>query len=587
MPTVPRRNDAALIEPSVRTAALPEIRLSPTANAETFGGGAPAEAVAQAARGLQNPINDMAATARNNADQLAVLEADKNLSALETRIQYDPKSGAMNKRGKDAFALPDQVRQDWDTGVSEIEKNLNNGPQKLAFRKMATSRWGSLDSNVQRHVSGEIKQYDSTTTESYLANERDAAAANYMDGTRVGLSIQRQQAALYDHAQRNGLPEEWVKLKATDATSKTHSAVITRMLNNDQDIQAKEYFTANKENLTGADVTVLEKSLEEGTLRGESQRQTDAIVAKTDNRSVALEEARQITDPKLRDEVERRVNQTFGERKAAEAEYRNDLYLQATNILDNSKGGTNARDAVPASMWSQLSLEQRNALENRAADPQNDDKAWLAFLDLSVPQMASVKLADFQTKYWANFDKAHRTRAEGMWNAAQEAQSKSAMDPKLSATLTFSDRVDDTLRKAKIIDPNTSKAKLSDTDVQRYAQFEMSAAHEVENFELTQLGGKRKATGEEMQKILDNMIVKKVFVDKSFQRDPERTAGTILADERDRAYVPVDKIPPQDRNSIENVLKSKNKAISEGKVSRAYAAFVLGDRRLFDAVIAE
>jgi len=585
MPTVPRYSQQQDIGRRVGDRPVPGVKLNPVAPEGAFGGGSSATNVSNATIGTLSVIEKYQAEQRKQADELAVLDADKNLSALETRLQYDPKTGAMTKRGKDALALPDQIKTDWDKGVEDISKNLNSDTQRLAFRKMVNARWSSLDSSVQKHVASEIRSYDDATTESYLANERDAAALNFMDPERIQMSLYTQRAALVKHAERNGLPEEWLKLKINDAQSKTHSAVIERMLTNNQDMAAKQYFEANKDQISGRDSTTLEKALEEGSLRGESQRRADEIFLNSkDNHLKALELTRSINDPKLRDETETRVNRMFSAQKTAEAEFRNDLYLKAANIIDGNRGSRNVRDLVPPSMWTQLTPEQRNALENRASDPQNNDKAWLDFLDLKAPDMAKLSRAEFETKYWAQLDKAHRTRAEGMWNDAREASSKSMMDPKLSTTVTFNDRVKNTLLSNDLIKPDYRK---SEDASKLYSQFEQAAAHEVENFELTQLGGKRKATGDEIQKIIDGLIIKKVFVDRTFLPDAEKPVVILTADEKGVSYVPVEKIPGSDKNAIENLIRSKNKKITIDKIQKAYAAYLIGDKQLFDSVVAQ
>lgn len=261
MPTVPSYGDR-----KVQQAPLPGARLNPGAPVEAFGGGASLDRRTQAANSLAGEAQKLIIEEKDRADQVAVLDADSQLSELETRLQYDPKTGAMNRRGRDAFGLPDEVKTEWEKGTQEIEKSLFNANQRLAFKRMSGSRWASLDSNIQRHVSTQIKEFDNETTSSYLENERDAAAKNFNDHDRVGLSIARQTAALQDHAQRNGLPEEWITNKAGEAASKTHMAVLDQMVSAGLYKEAKGYFDEYHGALTAGDSAAAQRTVEKGIL---------------------------------------------------------------------------------------------------------------------------------------------------------------------------------------------------------------------------------------------------------------------------------------------------------------------------------
>lgn len=584
MPTVPRYAPVNPAGQSVTPSAAPAVRFTPDENVEAFGGGgkdvqAGQKAVADATVTFVNQEHD-------KADQVAVLDAVGKLSKQETDLQYGP-DGALTKKGKDAFGVYESTMEKWKKGTADIRGSLANDKQRLAFDKTEMSQRNSLGANLQRYTVEQGQQYDAETTNAYLTNERDAATTDYLNHNRIADSVSRQEAALMDFGRRNGKSQAWVDEKVADSVSKTHASVITRMLANDQDLTASAYFKNFKDKIVGSDIASVEKSLEEGTLRGDSQRKADAIMQTATTRKDGLDAARGITDPKVRDAVETRINQRFSEIEQAKTEQRNDLYLKATNILDNSPRNTDPRKVIAPDMWTQLSMEQRNALQARAEDPVNDDHLWLQFLDIPAQKLADMSRADFESKYWANFDKSHRSRAEAQWNAAQEASIKSALDPKLSSTLTFNERVNDTVKNAGLIPADKEKAKYSKDQATLYAQFEQAAASQVEHFELTQLGGKRKATGDEIQKILDDMVVKRVFVDKSWWPDTEKPVAILTEGEKGASYVPLKNIPTPELNSIKNVIKARGRQVSTNKLQRAYAAFLMKNRRAFDSIVAE
>lgn len=547
-------------------------------------GGRSLAQVGQAAQQVLSTAIQIEDEARKKGNQLAVLEADQKLSSLETGLLYDRDSGAMNKKGKDAFGLPDQVFESYDKGSDEILNGLANEDQKDAFRRMIISRRGDIDKQLQRHISREGQKYDSEVTDSYIANERNAALQNFHDTNRVDLAVARQKSAILDHADRNGLPDEWVKLKTQEVQSKTHSGVINRIVDGGEDLQAKAYYEKYKDQLTGEDQQRVEKVLEAGLLRGESQRQSDQIwQTASEDLGTALDKAEKIRDPKLRDETVRRLRQKQANKDAAMKAREDNNFMTASEYVKDAPG-VDPRDAMPPSKWEALTLQQQSALRKYNANPTNNSKVWLDFLDKNPAELANMSRAEFEQKFWVNFDSSHRTRAENMWKEASEGID----NPKLTNTLTFKDRVDNTLRGAKFVDPSKSKGKFSDKEAEIYNGFEQAAAQAVEQFERTELAGKRKATGQEVQKILDDMVVKKVFVDKNWLwSDPVKPAALITEDDKGSAYVPIKQVPQKDRNAIENLMTSKGRRVNKDKVERAYAAFLIGDRKLFDAIIGE
>lgn len=522
---------------------------------------------------------------KRKADEIAVLDANRELVEFETDLLYNPETGLLNKRGRDAFQASEATLQQFTDKIGEIETRLGNDEQKLAFRRSSSSRQVNMDRTVQRHVAKERTEFDKTVTDNFIANERASAVANYNDDDRVQQSIDNQINALLEHKDRNGLPLEWLQRRITEATSQTHVAVIERMLANEEDLSASRYFKDNKDEITGADIAKVERSLAEGSLRGESQRRSDTILAQTSNRLDALAKARTIRDPKVRDATEERINRFFSVQKQAEAERRQELFLQASRILEQNGGDL---EGISPSMWTGMDDAQRKALRatvrtvRDGIEPTQNDKRWLEFLDLSTTDLANMSQAELLTKFRPHLDDAHWNRANTLWADARSGK----VTAKLSSTLTFKDRVDNSLRRSGIIDPNKTKAKFTDEEATNYAQFEDVAAKAIEVFELTELGGKRKATGTEQQKIIDELLIEKVFVEE-WGRDPEKPIVLLTDDERAASYVPTDNIPIADRNFIENLIRSRGRRVTTDKVQRAYAQYLLGDLDNFHAIIGE
>lgn len=577
MPTVP------VYQQNVAQKALPGARLSEsTPTPDAYG-----DAIGRGLTSIGKAMSDAAAEQKKQADQIAFLDADRRLSESLNKMQYDPATGIANTRGKAAFGLPEKVLSDFDKTAAEIEAALTNDEQRLAFRRSAQSRRGDLDSFTQRHVSREIEQYDESTTQAYIENSRNSAVLNYQDPQRVRLELDRQRAALTDYGTRRGVSPELLAQRIGQAYDQTHIGVIDHMLANGNDAQAKVYFESVRGEISGAQVAKVQQAVEAGALRGDSQRMAGDIVATAQDRLSAMDAVAKIEDPKLRDETSKRVDHYYSVKKQAEAERRADIFLKSSELLEKSRGNLDAISPV-----SMLALEpsQRQALELRSrqiregVEPAHNDKVWLQFLDAGPTELANLTQADMLTKYRPYLDNAHWDRATTLWKATKEGKGSSEH---LTSALTFKDRVDNTFRDTGLVGAGKSKAKFSNAEAKAYGKFETEAASALQHFEQTALGGKRKATGDEMQKVLDDLVRQKVFIEKTWSTDPEMPAVLVTEDKRARAYVPVEKIPTADRNAIENLIRSRGKRISEDKLQRAYAQYVIGDRAAFDRILGE
>lgn len=573
------------VQSQVRDQPFQAPRLRPTAGEESFGGGADVNRAFQAAGAFGSDVQKFALEEKLKADKIVAFDADKKLSEIEINLTYGD-NGIRKRLGKDAFASIEETPRLFKEEADKIEKSLSNDNQKLEFKRNYESRLASLNRTAASHAYEQGKKYEDQTYASYIDNERNAAMMAYEDQSRISESLERQRNAIISFSQANGMPAEYTKQKLREVESKTHIGVIEQMLNNNLDIIGKNYYDANKDKIDPEDSKSIQRALEEGTLRGESQRFADSILAKTNDRQMALEEAQKIPDPKLREETEQRINKRISENLQAQRERQDQLYLDATNIMDKSTGGTaSARDLIPVSMWTKLSNEQRNALQRRREDGPNDDRRWLDFRDLARDPSAMAKMsrAEFETKYWSRFDKEHKTRAESLWDSAKSG----GEDPKLSTTTSFDDRVDYSLSKAGLVRPNKKTSQLNENEVKTKAEFVRQAAKAVSEYEISVLGGKRKTTPEEQQKIIDDLTVNKVFIEKRFARDPQKPVSILTDEEKAHTYVPIEQIPEPEINAIENLARSKSVRLTKEKTQRLYAAYLERDRNKIDSILAE
>lgn len=542
MPTVPRYEAN-----QVREAGLPQGRIDARVSADAFGAGE-----ARALSGAFQEAGKIVQDYTNYADQVAIMEAQKKATELETTLLYDPKVGALNQKGKNAFTLQESVPAAYKKGIEEISAGLNER-QKMAFGKLTMDQGLRIDRNVQRHVSGEISSYDNAETIAFVETQKNAAIEGYRDPGRVALSIQQQQTALAAHGQRIGLPPDQVKLLADKAASETHTAVLERYMNGNEDIKAQEYYDANKDFLVGKDKVAVEKAIEISSLRGKSQRESDRILSKYSSLTPALEEAKDIEDPKLRDETVRRVNEGFTQRRQAERLDLEQAHIGAVNTIDK----TGSIDNIPPRTWDRFTVSERNSLIAYARNKNNGvepETKWDLYYEMKT-QAASPELRDvfLRTNLYKYRNLLADAEFKELVNAQTQLRSGKGSTKDLDGFLTDMQIATQALREIKV-----------KPDSPQGVAFYRRMDQEVKA--LQDRTGK-KATNEDLQRIADDLRIRGV-TDKGWLWDTKKYKFETMPDES--FDIKASDVPKEERYKIESALKRKNLPVTDEAVLDLY-----------------
>lgn len=501
---------------------------------------------------------------KKRADDVALTEADAKLAKLETDLLYDKDNGATFKKGKDAFEVPGLVSEGYNQGSKEIEDTLTNDDQKARFRQKQLERGVTIDRTIQRHVGAEILRHDNDTTLNYLKNEEDAAIANYKDPARVSLAVQRQREKLAEFGQRNGLGEEEIKQKTAEVESKTHAQVINRMLVNDEDMTAEQYFKANKDFIKGTDLDNVEKLLEVGTTRGKTQRFVDDAIKRGLSEPAALAEARKTEDPKLRDAMYERVKMEYGVRDSAEKKQLEDLHVNALNFID--KGGAKDYTKVPG--WSKMSVGQRNSLEEYAKSKalgKDIVTDYNVYYDLKT--MASVP--EMQDKFISmNLMEKRNQLSNGDFEKMVDLQSKLRQGSGEGKKIADGFRSDNA-----VVEEAFESAGFKKTNTEKMNAFRRRVEQE-QIVQQERLG--RRLNNTELQEIADKQLQQIVTKERSFWMDDKKLMFELSDDEVKN--IPYKQVPQTERLKIESALKKHGKPVNEKTVAEFYARKLLKDR---------
>lgn len=485
----------------VRRAALPTARRTVQPDPDASGAGL-GQALTQSFGTLSIRIADQA---RLKADQLALLSADRQLAEWENARLYDPEKGALALKGKDTFALPETLRDEFDQVAGQIEAGLTSDRQRLAFQRTRVSRAQSIDLTVRRHVFGQMQAYDQEETAAYVKAATQAAVANAMDPARVSSELGRAVAAVRDHAKRSGMGPEATNERVLATQTAVHTGVIDRLLTGEQDQAARVYFDAVKDQIDGGAIARVEKALAEGSLRGESQRQADSITRAGGTQAQRLEKVRAIENPELRDAVQQRVLQDWSLEQQAARESAENLMVTAANAID--KGGIRA---VSPSLWSQLEPGQRVALESYAkrhatgADGGDSDAGLVTFYQLR--RMAVDDPEKFkQENLLMHIGKLGKTEFKQIVDLQADLRKggSARSDEERAGFRTELQVVDDTLAQHQV--PTSGK----DADQALLARFRRTVSERVAVLEKST---NKKATEQDVQAIADDIITRGVAV---------------------------------------------------------------------------
>lgn len=565
MPRVPRSGISEVGQTETRI-----VKQNVNVSSETFGGGQALQDVIQPANQLARQAIELEDKHRKQANDMAILEADEKMSRAVNTLLYDKDGGAMNAKGKNAFGLPDYVYGAFDENASKIENELANDEQKAEFRKRVLSRKGGFDRQIQMHVSNEGYKYDQQLTESYIKNERDSALSNFHNLEAVSLSVLNQRDAIRKNAERNGVSPDVLEQRLKSEQSKTLLGVMGNAIESDDYEMSKSHYDKLKSLMTPEDRQKAKSMLDAQGKKIESVNLADSIVAKYgDDMQGALEAAKNIKDPDIRDEVNRRVKGQFADMKSAEL-YNNENKFESMNdALVRSQGDI---DAIPLKERLSLSARQQRDLDKYAAQLRSGDlapKNSNEYYDLST--LASSRA----------------TRKQFLQTNLTDPKYRTKIDPgQLSSLITLQRQLRGQDDKAdKYLDGIESKTNivnsaLAAADIDYRPNANKDEASRANNFrrEVDRLVVERqealgrKVTNEELRQITDDLMVEVRIKDAGFlglfDKRVKRFETSPL--EKGEVIVDAEDIPTNDREKIEVALRKRNLPVTDDAIINMY-----------------
>lgn len=553
MPIVPKYQEGQVgqqIGPTVRE----NIRIDPAA----AGGGRAKQAAFGAGKDLISTSQKIFDAAQKRVYDTQFFEGDSKLS----KIHVDYQAQIKNLNGKDSVnyqKLLDQYKKD----SSEAIKDYQGDELRFRLEKSASQRGDSLYGDGSSNMQSQLERYELETNNSYVKTARNEALFDYKNPEKVNASLERQAQAIDSIADNKGLSGESRKLMHDSSKSTTHMQIIDRMVNNGEDLIAKEYHKKNKKQIVGADIKTVEKLLDAGNLRGESQRKADKIFASADSPQQAYDKVREIKDPKLRDETKSRVDQRYSEKKFIDSESIKELNLRSTDLLDKDPDV----DAIPRADWNRFSRADRSSLKSYAKSKRSGDQISTdpkTYQDLmlmaSGPKTIQNKFiaTDFVAPKYLN-KLSETDRKAFIKLAADKRQGKG--NKELDDFRTIKDIVN-----KQMIESGVNPKSKDIDDQEKIARFHSRVAEEQRK--LQDRTGKR-ATHAEIESISARLLTPIVTEQNWLFFDKTKRAFEL--DPGEGGDIEFDNIPLNERLKVEDALRRNGQEATEDNVIRVYS----------------
>lgn len=196
-------------------------------------------------------------------------------------------------------------------------------------------------------------------------------------------------------------------------------------------------------------------------------------------------------------------------------------------------------------------------------------ESWAQILSLPRSELAALSPIEFYRQFRPVLDDAHLEKGYALLQDAQ-----GVADDKHLEIITTANRVKQAAIGAGII---PADGKPSESETKAFGQFAQLVDDKVRQFERVDLQGKRKASSEELQKIMDQTLLDKAFVPRSLWLDREQPVGLMAPEDQARAYVrvgnedvPLASIPGAQRALITTKLQARGMPVTEQAIAELW-----------------
>lgn len=194
---------------------------------------------------IAGAVQDYAKAATDRANQVAVIDAQRQLSNWEATNLFDPQNGAYTKKGQDALAMPEVLNKSYQQTAQQLIGTAANDDQRMAIQKLVDSRQESWNQPFQGYVRQQLDDVAKGTAQAGVDAEQNRAAL-YSNIPQVRDQALQNAQDTYEAFQiKQGASPEQIADGKFDVGSQGHLTVLKRMA--DVDLGgAVTYYNANQ-----------------------------------------------------------------------------------------------------------------------------------------------------------------------------------------------------------------------------------------------------------------------------------------------------------------------------------------------------
>ncbi len=551
-------------EGGVKSSALPGVRVNTSAPIEAFGGGATAQGLTNATNQAIEAGKEFAQVVqkeKEKADDTVTQDAYSDFQRKINDLKYNPDTGAYRRQGKDALGIGEQYGEQFYKYADELEGGLHNDDQRALFYRMRQKLRVDFDRDMLAHEGKEGIEYRKTSLKSSIATAQETAALESQDPERRNWNLGMIKSRTMELADELGVDSDSANLLVLEETSKAHDGIIDAMLSKPNGyLEAKAYYAQNKNEVSEKYRDRIEKALEEGGVRGESQKLSDGIMSRRLSMTQSIQAAKkEIEDPKLQDATIERIEKDFSLRDKAKREAQEAITLRATNIIENGFSW----DDIPISDRSVMTPGQRSSIREyerslrKGVEPEPNGPVFYDMKTLAGnPETREAFLKEDLSLLKGKVTNGELRSLIDAQAGLRKGDGKAGA--KLDGFMTDTQLVDGILVQIGEKNPKSKRAQLFKTKLdQAVAQHEKKTGHEVTNDEL---------------RVLANDLAVTVVTDKGYLWDSRKRAFELEDPSAQIEDVEYDRIPKPRRDQIEGYLKQNGYKVTPESVEKVYMA---------------
>jgi len=223
------------------------------------GGGQEVQQLGQSLMRAGTDYDRLAAQQQALTNESTVKDSTAQLHDMVSKLMYDPETGYMNAKGKNALGAAeggrfDDVHDALQNAVRDLGGKLTNPEQQRMFGQVAQQVTGAAVNAMRQHASQQNTVYamDSSRARGDAAGESAVLAFNPMPGADNSLyqqGVAVRTAELRDQARLAGLDADSAAGFVKAGLAKTYTSVLDHLLANGQTKAANDYFGSVRDQL--------------------------------------------------------------------------------------------------------------------------------------------------------------------------------------------------------------------------------------------------------------------------------------------------------------------------------------------------